>query len=58
MRIFTPEMDSFLKSYVADTPYRVLADMVNAEFGTSFTRQQVKDRCKLLRLKKNRLNKD
>lgn len=51
MRIFTPEMDSFLKSYVADTPYRVLADMVNAEFKTSFTRQQVKDRCKLLRLK-------
>ena len=41
-RITTPEMDAFIREHLNGTGYQEMADLVNARFGTSFTKDQIK----------------
>ena len=42
MRITTPEMDAFIRENLPGTGHQAMADLVNAGFGTSFTKEQIK----------------
>ena len=41
-RITTPEMDAFILEHLEGTGYQAMADLLNARFGTSFTKDQMK----------------
>lgn len=41
-RITTPAMDVFIREHVEGTGYQAMADLLNARFGTSFTKDQMK----------------
>ena len=42
-RITTPEMDTFIREHLEGTGYQSMADLLNARFGTSFTKDQMKN---------------
>ena len=42
-RITTPEMDAFIREHLEGTGYQSMADLLNARFGTSFTKDQMKN---------------
>lgn len=41
-RITTPEMDAFIRAHLAGTGYQEMATLLNKEFGTDFTKEQIK----------------
>ena len=41
-RLTTPEQDAFIREHIKGTGYQAMADLVNAHFGTSFTKDQMK----------------
>lgn len=41
-KITTPEMDAFIRAHLAGTGHREMANLLNEEFGTSFTKEQIK----------------
>lgn len=41
-RITTPEMDEFILAHFAGTGYQEMATLLNKEFGTDFTKEQIK----------------
>lgn len=41
-RLTTPEQDAFIREHLEGTGHQAMADLLNARFGTSFTKEQIK----------------